>query len=201
MIGWVLRTFKTRDPDPMLVLFRAVVLPHLEYCCQAMSPATLRDIRKLESVQRSFTARLSELRDLNYWQRLERLQLYSLERRRERYLAIYTWKIINGLVPMIEGGEETEGVVADCGRRGKRYVLPKINRRSRVAVQTLLEGSLPVGGPRVFNSLPEPLRGHERSLAVFKRMLDDHLSEVSDHPYPPHYYVPNLSNSLAAVSH
>ena len=201
MMGWVLRTFKTRDPDPMIVLFRAVVLPHLEYCCQVWSPVTLGGIRKLESVQRASTARLSGLQDLNYWERLERLQLYSLERRRERYLAIYTWKMISGLVPKIESGKGPETVVVDCGRRGRRCVLPRIDRRSRASVQTLLEGALPVSGPKVFNSLPESLRGHEGSLAAFKRLLDDHLGGVPDRPYLPHYYVPNLSNSLAAVPH
>ena len=41
MMGWVLRTFATRDPDPMLILYKAIVLPHLEYCCQVWNPVTL----------------------------------------------------------------------------------------------------------------------------------------------------------------
>ena len=41
MMGWVLRTFKTRDPRPMLALYKAVVLPYLEYCRQVWSPMTL----------------------------------------------------------------------------------------------------------------------------------------------------------------
>ena len=201
MMGWILRTFKTRAPDPMIVLFRAVVLPHLEYCCQVGSPVTLGEIRKLESVQRSFTARLNRLQGLNYWQRLERLKLYSLERRRERYLAIYTWKMVSGLVPAVEEGEGSGVVVRDCGRRMRCCVLPKVNRRSRVAVQTMLEASLPVFRPKIFNSLPRSLRDHDGTLVAFKRMLDEHLSQVPDRPYLPHYYLPILSNSLATVTH
>ena len=37
--------------------------------------------------------------NLNYWERLQFLQLYSLKRRREQYFVIYTWKTSVGLVP------------------------------------------------------------------------------------------------------
>ena len=36
--GWILRTFKVRDRVSMLTLFRAMVLPILEYCCQLWNP-------------------------------------------------------------------------------------------------------------------------------------------------------------------
>ena len=34
MMGWVLHTFRTRDLKPMLILYKPVILPHLEYCSQ-----------------------------------------------------------------------------------------------------------------------------------------------------------------------
>ena len=37
----------------------------------------------------------------DYWQRLKTLGIYSLERRRERYMAIYAWKVIHENVPNI----------------------------------------------------------------------------------------------------
>ena len=33
-MGWILRVFTTRDRSPMLTLYKALVLPLLEYCCQ-----------------------------------------------------------------------------------------------------------------------------------------------------------------------
>ncbi|KAK4328359.1 hypothetical protein Pmani_001233 [Petrolisthes manimaculis] len=36
--GWVLRTFCTRKPEPMLTLYKTMVVPLLEYCCQLWSP-------------------------------------------------------------------------------------------------------------------------------------------------------------------
>ena len=52
-----------------------------------------------ETVQRTFTSRVLYHDNLNYWERLKKLQLMSLQRRRERYILIYMWKIMKGLVP------------------------------------------------------------------------------------------------------
>ena len=35
----------------------------------------------------------------NYWERLKVLNLYFLQRRRERYMIIHVWKILKGLCP------------------------------------------------------------------------------------------------------
>ena len=83
----------------MVTLFKSMVLLQLEYCSQLWSPGLLGDIRKLEAVQRSFTYRVSGMNHLSYWDRLKRLNLYSLERRRERYGVLYTYKIILGIAP------------------------------------------------------------------------------------------------------
>ena len=93
--GWILRVFKTREPIAMMTLFKSMVLPHLEYCCPLWSPLTIGRVRQLEAIQRSFTAKISTLSHKNYWERLKSLGLYSLERRRERYMIIYVFKIIN----------------------------------------------------------------------------------------------------------
>jgi hypothetical protein len=91
-MGWIWRTFRTREATPMISLFRALVLPNLEYYCQLWAPLKAGAVRKLEAVQRTFTYRISGMRelDLNYWDRLKHLGLYSLERRRERYIILYT---------------------------------------------------------------------------------------------------------------
>ena len=34
LIGWMLRTFHTRDRTCMVTLCKALVFPRLEYCCQ-----------------------------------------------------------------------------------------------------------------------------------------------------------------------
>jgi hypothetical protein len=86
----------------MITLFKALVIPILEYCCQLWTPFTLGAVRQLEGVQRTFTARIRGMEELNYWERLRRLGLSSLQRRRERYVILYTWKMITGMVSNFE---------------------------------------------------------------------------------------------------
>ena len=51
--------------------------------------------RTLECVQRTFTSRIDGLQHLHYWDRLKKLSLMSLQRRRERYIILHMWKILN----------------------------------------------------------------------------------------------------------
>ena len=104
-MGWILRSFKTRNPTFMLTLFKAMVIPVLEYCCQLWSPSRVGLIRKIEGVQRTLTYRITRASD-NYWERLRQFGIYSLERRRERYQIIYVWKTINDIVPNLSGNSK-----------------------------------------------------------------------------------------------
>ena len=47
-----------------------------------------------ERIQKSFTSKLEGMEDKNYHERLKELKMYSLERRRERYLIIHAWEMI-----------------------------------------------------------------------------------------------------------
>ena len=99
MAAWVLGTFKDRSPLTMLTLFKFMVRTKLEYCCPVWDPPKITDIQNIENVQRQFTRRIIGCKDLDYWQRLKKLKLMSLQRRRERYSIIQVWKIYNGLAP------------------------------------------------------------------------------------------------------
>ena len=84
--GWILRTFKT-----LITLYKSLVLPRLDYCSQLWSPTKTGDILRTEKVQRQFARNSENLKDHSYPDRLRllKLGLYSLERRRERYIVIY----------------------------------------------------------------------------------------------------------------
>ena len=81
----------------MLQLYRALVRSQLEYCVQFWSPHLHKDILALEGVQRRFTRLIPEMRGLDYEERLNRLDLYSLEFRRMRGDLIETYKIMKGM--------------------------------------------------------------------------------------------------------
>ena len=191
-LGWILRTFKTRDPIPMLTLYKSLVVPLLEYCCQLWSPWKPGDIQALESVQRSFTYRLSTVRHLNYWGRINTLKLYSLERRRERYMIIYVWKIMRGLC-----SNDIDIRFHDHQRLGRLCNISRVHPRALTRVKTLKSNSFAIRGPMLFNSLPPYLRALTNvTLDQFKAKLDQFLQEVPDEPHLPHYYSRTPTNSI-----
>ena len=81
----------------MLLLYKTYVRSKLEYACLCWRPTSINNIEKLEGVQKAFTKRIDGMDNLNYYERLQSLNLYSLQRRRERYEIIQIWKILNGL--------------------------------------------------------------------------------------------------------
>merc|ERR1711951_134772 len=54
--GLLLRTFKTREPEPMMKMFNSYIRRKLDYCCLIWNPTKKEDIDKREKIQRSFTA-------------------------------------------------------------------------------------------------------------------------------------------------
>ena len=99
LTGWILRTFNTRETITMMTLFKSLVLSRLDYASQLWSPHLLKSIYLIEKVQRSFTKHITGIKNKPYDERLKLLNLYSVQRRRDRYQIIYLWKIIEGLVP------------------------------------------------------------------------------------------------------
>ena len=102
MAGWILRTFRTRSPTVMLTLLKQLIYPTIEYNSVLWSPSSSDMINLLESVQRNFLKKIvahnipkrADYRDL-----LKTFKLYSLQRRRERYAIIYTWKVVHNFYP------------------------------------------------------------------------------------------------------
>ena len=84
--GWILQTITNRDRTPMLTLFKSIVSSRLDFGCQLWSPHQAKHINSIEKVQRSFTKHISGVYSLSYSERLSSLNLYSVQRRRDRYI-------------------------------------------------------------------------------------------------------------------
>ena len=69
----------------------------MEYCVQAWNLYLVKDIKCLEKVQKRATSLIPSIARYSYQERLKILELYSLERRRERGDLIETFKILKGL--------------------------------------------------------------------------------------------------------
>ena len=189
LAGWVLRTFQTRNAKCMLTLWKSLILPRTEYCCQLWSPHKVTDIAQIEAPQRTFTSKINGVQHLNYWERLKELNLYSLQRRRERYTIIYVWKILEQRVPNVSIQETNHP------RRGRLcYVRTTPGATHRI--KTLVHHSFTYNGTRLFNCIPASLR-NMTGLApdTFKTHLDKWLADIPDQPPTPGYTTTN-SNSL-----
>ena len=88
------------DKHDFLLIYKTYIRPHLEYCVQAWSPHLVKDVQCLERVQRSATKKTKKLvpalRKCNYEERLKRLGLTSMQKRRERGDMIEVFKIMTG---------------------------------------------------------------------------------------------------------
>ena len=143
----------------------------------------------IESIQQSFTRWISGLKELNYWDRLKHLNLMSLQRRRERYIIIHTWKIINNLCP-----NDVGLVVNDNKRLGIKLCYPPINARATSAATTAYENSFSVRAVKLWNILPSHINT-KTTLQSFKTSLGAFLKTIPDNPPTVGYTTAN-SNSL-----
>ena len=142
--------------------------------------------QQLESLQRSFFKKLSFVNHLNYWKQLKRLKMYSLEKRRERYRILYTWSILEGLVPNFNFEGTQGGIYYYNSQRLGRKCKPKAVKSW--SNKNIWRGSLSEEGPRLFNTLPKKLRNlHGCSKDHFKKQLDHFLQAVPDEPLLQNY--------------
>jgi hypothetical protein len=177
--SWVLRTFKTRKKDVLLILWKQLILPRIEYCSPVWLPYLRKDLERLEGIQRSFTARIEGLSEMNYHERLVELKMYSMQRRFERFTIICVWKILQGITVNVNYNIKA----TYNARTGLQCQIITPKRKGAQTYYTKHFESFCVRGPRLFNRMPPDIRNFaERSVVKFKRELDKHLLTIVDEP-------------------
>ena len=213
MAGWSLRVFKSRSRDLMIPLLKQLIIPRVEYCAILWDPHSQILINRLESVQKNFTSKINFEGDTrpNYWERLSELKIYSLQRRRERYCILYTWKVLHGLYP--NPGIELNNIfpLIHEARPNSGIDITTINDRS---AEITVGHHLPEGSRlerysilkrccSLYNSIPSNLRTLQNqnpdqgpSLSHFKQSLDAWLQHIPDQPTIPGHIRLAQSNSI-----
>ena len=191
LAAWVLSVFHTRSTPVMLTLYQSMVRSLLEYCSPLWNPHKIMDIQELESVQRTFTSRIPECYGLDYWERLKKLDLMSLQRRRERYIILHMWKLLHG-----QTSNDLDVQFYKRSRFGTLSKVPSMCRGSTLGHQSLYDNSFAVKGPKLWNSVPYHLNSIEE-FATFKTKLTTFILSIPDNPPVKGYTAPN-SNSLLA---
>ena len=165
----------------MKTLFKSLILSILDYCSPPFHPTLSASTSiEIESIQRAFTRRILNMKELNYRDRLKMLNMRSVERRRERFIIIYMFKILHKLVP--NPGIEFK----QSNRNGITALVPIVPSGIPCAVKKLKYHHFNFYGPRLFNLLPLDLRnfspmGHDVVFS-FKNKLDQFLSTIPDQP-------------------
>ena len=101
-IAWISRSIINRSEPVMMLIYKSLIRPHIEYCVQVWNPVPQRGtwdtILAIENVQRRFTRLIDGIGLLTYRERLQKLKLTTLAERRARGDLIETYKIISGSV-------------------------------------------------------------------------------------------------------
>ena len=84
LVGLIKRAFSYLDEETLLVLFKTLIRPILDYGNTIWFPTLKKDVRAIENVQRRLTRLLPELSHLSYEERLKTLSLTTLHYRRYR---------------------------------------------------------------------------------------------------------------------
>ena len=82
VLGMIRRTFPFVNVGGFKLLYNVYIRPHLKFCVQAWSPYFRKDIDCMENVQHMAIQMVYGFRNLKYEERLERLNLFSLQFRR-----------------------------------------------------------------------------------------------------------------------
>ena len=157
-------TFGKLDVVNFKTLYSVYIRPHLEHCIQATGPYLRQDIKALEKVQRRATKLVKGLKHLPYEERLERLNLQSVEDRIRIGDLIETFKILSGQVTI----ESDQFFARNHDSRTRGHHLKLSIRRAKTQARSKLFTNRVVSA---WNKLPLDIVSAE-STNQFKNRLD-----------------------------
>ncbi len=183
-INILFKCFLTSDCDTLALAYKTFVRPTLDYCSSIWEPLYLKDLDKLERVQRYFTRRLYTRCGYNningtdsYLIRLKVLNFESLEERRLKADLLMVFRIVHNLVDLNFGDFFTYAPNVGTRTNGRKLFINycRLNiRRNSFAVRVVPAWNslpLPAEGPSPFE-IPEGVNP-KSALKKFKNYLNN----------------------------
>ena len=168
IIGMIRRNITYKENSSIVPLYKAIVIPPLEYCIQAWNPHLRKDIGMLEKIQRRATKLIPGLRDLRYEERLKECGLTTLETRILRGDQIDVFKILN-IYENIDSNIFFLEIKQSKITRGHNFKLVK--KQSRLDVRKFSFSQRTIN---VWNTLSTECV-HANSVNMFKNKIDKYL--------------------------
>ena len=167
IMGLIRRSFSFLDPETFKRLYTSFVRPHLEYAQPVWTPHLRKYIKLMENVQERATKLVDGMKNMDYAQRLEKLDLPTLLHRRERGDMIQVWKHFNSY---------------DQSTLSSSFIhYPRINRKHRhqITWNRPKDGSNGIQAnsfyfriSKTWNNLPQKVV-EAKTIDAFKSGLDD----------------------------
>ena len=146
----------------MKFVWKVYIIRIFDYCSQLWGPQNGGLLIKLENLQSDFTSRISGMKSLSYWERLDKLEIYSINRRIERYRIIYSRKILYEYAP-------------NCGlswdkneTKGTFFNIVHSPNDAPLFAKTIRNNSFQYQGPTLFNILPRYIRDNQSDMEDWK---------------------------------
>ena len=117
----------------------------------------------------------------------------SLQRRREKLIVLFVWKIKHNNVPNDINLQFSDNNLRS-GTKAVVKPMPKVKGR----LLTLYENSFAIRAAKLWNKLPLDIAAIDNS-NVFARALDEYLNKIPDNPPVVGYYHVNSNSMLDYV--
>jgi len=164
MIGIIKRNFIHMEAKTFILLYKALVRPHVEYANSVWNPYKKGDIEEIEKVQKRATKLIKGLKKLSYEERLRKLRLPTLKYRRIRGDMIEVYKVISGKYDSSVSMQIPTNV--ESLTRGNKYKLIKDSFRLDIRKYSFSARIV-----NIWNSLPNQVVD-VNTVNLFKTRLD-----------------------------
>ena len=146
-VGLIRRSFTKLQPNSFKMLYKSLVRPILEYCSVIWYPLYRTEALEIEKVQRRATKLIPGIRNLEYPDRLKKLNITTLAYRRQRTDVLQVFRIIKQIdrIPFSTFFEYNTN-----DNRGHSYQLSKPRAETSLRLNSFSHRVI-----NIWNSLPE----------------------------------------------